>query len=178
MPTTGRGSHSLTPQSSTTFGIRRVAPWDTEQASPYISEGLAAYPDLLNRFIVAKIRKAIYQVIQSGPTFARPAPDDSAVKAHAIFKEKLHWRDPLKGLLEPTAKDKADEAAIGGLRNTAESVGRLSFTAAHGAKLGNILKDALDKHPDWIDQTCDAIGSNDDERKAAGQPPLRPHRKQ
>ena len=79
--------------------------------------------------------------------------------------------------MEPTEKDKADEAAIGGLRNTAESVGRLSSTAAYGAKLGTILKNALDDHPDWIDQTI-AIGSNDDERKAAGQAPLRPHRKQ
>ena len=76
--------------------------------------------------------------------------------------------------MEPTEKDKADEGAIGGLRNTVNSVNRLSFTAAYGAKLGAILKNALYDHPEWIDQTCNAIGSNDDERKAAGQAPLRP----
>ena len=80
----------------------------------------------------------------------------------------------MKGIMEPTEKDKADDAAIGGLRNTTESVGKLSFTAAYGAKLGEILKNALDDHPEWIDQTCNAIESNDDERKAAGQAPLRP----
>ena len=97
MPTAGRDTHSLTPQSPMQFGIRRVTPWDSEQSSPYISEGLAAYPDLLNRFIVAKMRKATYQVLQSGPTFARPIPDDTAAKAQSIFREKLQWRDPLKG---------------------------------------------------------------------------------
>ena len=76
--------------------------------------------------------------------------------------------------MEPTEKDKADEAAIGGLRNTVNSVNRLSFTAAYGAKLGDKLKKALDDHPSWIDQTCNAIGSNDDDRKAKGLAPLRP----
>ena len=38
--------------------------------------------------------------------------------------------------MEPTDKDKADAAAIGGLRNTSESLGKLSFTAAYGIKLG------------------------------------------
>ena len=120
------------------------------------------------------MRKAVYEVRQSGPTFARPNPDDAATKARSIFREKLQWRDPLKGTMEPTEKDKADEAAIGGLRNTVNSVNRLSFTAAYGAKLGARLKIALDEHPSWIDHTCSAIGSNDDERKAKGLEPLRP----
>ena len=72
MPTAGRDTYSLTPQSSTTFGIRRVTPCATEQASPYISESLAAYPDLLNRFIVAKIRKAVHNVLKMAqPSHAR-----------------------------------------------------------------------------------------------------------
>ena len=54
--------------------------------------------------------------------------------------------------MEPTDKDKADEAAIGGLRNTVNSVNRLSFTAAFGAKLGAKLKKALDDQPS-LDRT-------------------------
>ena len=77
-------------------------------------------------------------------------------------------------MLEPTDKDKADAASIGGLRNTSEALGKLSFTAAYGLKLGEILKKTLDEHPDWIDQTCSAIGTNDDEPAAAGLDPIRP----
>ena len=122
MPTAGRDTHSLTSQTSTSFGVRRVTPWNTEEGSPYVSEGLSAYPDLLNRFIAAKITKAIYIVRQDGPTFARPNPEQPAAKAHAAFKDKLQWRDPLKGMLEPTDKDKADAASIGGLRNKSEAL--------------------------------------------------------
>ena len=67
---------------------------------------------------------------------------------------------------------------IGGLRNTSESLNKLSFTAAYGLKLGESLKKTLDEHPEWIDQTCNAIGSNDDERMATGLDPLRPHPEQ
>ena len=44
MPTAGRDTHSLTPQSPMQFGIRRVTPWDSEQSSPYISEGACGVP--------------------------------------------------------------------------------------------------------------------------------------
>jgi len=131
MPTAGRDTYSLTPQLQTPCGVRRVTPWTTEETSAYVSEGLSAYPDLLNKYIVAKIVKAILTVRQAGPTFARPVLDQSAAMVHSSFKEKVHWRDPLKGALEPTDKDKADAAAIGGLRNTSESLGKLSFTAAY-----------------------------------------------
>ena len=174
MPTAGKDTYSLAAQSPISFGVRKVTPWDLEITSPYVSEGLAAYPDLLNRFIVAKLTKAIHTVHQSCPTFARPLAEQPAIKAHASFKETLQWRDPLKGLMEPTDKDKADDASIGGLRNTVEALTKLSFTAAYGLKLGEVLKKKLDEHPEWTDQTCKAIGSNDDERAAAGLGPLRP----
>ena len=98
----------------------------------------------------------------------RAAPEQPAAKAQAIFKESVHWRDPLRGAIQPTEKEQADARAIGGLRNTSESLGKLSFTANYGIKLGHILKDSLDAQPSWIDDTCAAIGTNDDERKAAG----------
>ena len=53
-------------------------------------------------------------------------------------------------------------------------MGKLSFTSAYGIELGEILKQVLDDHPEWIDQTCDAIGTNDNERIAVGLEPARP----
>ena len=88
MPTAGRDTYSLTPQLQTSSGVRRVTPWTTEEASPYVSEDLSAYPDLLNKYIVAKIVKANITVRQAGPTFARPVPDQSATMAHSSFKEQ------------------------------------------------------------------------------------------
>ena len=174
MPTAGKDTHSLTAQSPPAFGVRWVTPWDDEEASPYVSESLAAYPDLLNKFIVSKIIKAVCVVQQSGPIFARPNLEQPAAKAHSAFKETLQWRDPLKGLVEPTDKDKADDASIGGLRNTSDAISKLSFTAAYGVKLEEKLKTTLDQHPEWTDRTCSAIGTNDDERATAGLEPLRP----
>ena len=104
MPTAGRGTHSLTKQVPTSFGVRRVTPWNMEINLPYVSEGLSAYPDLLNKYIVAKLSRAIHTVVQVGPIFARAAPEQPAIKAQAVFKESGHWRDPLRGAIEPTEK--------------------------------------------------------------------------
>ena len=112
-------------------------------------------------------------VSQSGPFFARPAPEQPAIKAQAVFRESVHWRDPLRGAMEPTEKEQADAKEIGGLRNSSESFCRLSFTSAYGCKLGEILKNALDEQQAWIDQTCEAIGTNDDDQIAAGLEPMR-----
>ena len=147
MPTVGRDTHRLTGQAPMEYGVRRVVPWSKEGVSPYVSESLSAYPDLLNENIVAKLRKAGHIVMQAGPTFARPAPEQPAARAQASFKESVHWRDPLRGAVEPTDKDKADAIAIDGLRNTSESLGKLSFTSAYGIKFGEILKQVLDDHP-------------------------------
>ena len=50
------------------------------------------------------------------------------------FAEKITWRDPLRGSLQPTDKEAADERAIGGLRDTAASLARLTATADFGTK--------------------------------------------
>ena len=62
---------------------------------PYVSESLFGYPDLVNKYIVAKLRKAIHIVSQAGPTFARTAFEQPAIKAQVVSKESVHWRDPL-----------------------------------------------------------------------------------
>ena len=58
--------------------------------------------------------------------------------------------------------------AIGGLRNTADSISRLTYVAEYGAKLGKKLKEALGRKPSWIETACEAMGANDEERTAAG----------
>jgi len=70
MPAAGRDTHRLTEQAPMEYGVRRVVPWSKEGESPYVSESLSAYPDLLNKYIVAKLRKAIHIVKQAGLTFA------------------------------------------------------------------------------------------------------------
>lgn len=64
--------------------------------------------------------------------------------------------------------------AIGGLHNTSEPIGKLSYIAEYGARLGVILKEELDAQPSWIDDTCEAIGANDDARITVGLEPIRP----
>ena len=176
MPTAGKDTHSLTKKVSTSFGVRRVVPWDEDHKPDYIPEGLAAYADLRNKYLVAKLGKAGLGVLQAGPLFARAAPEEPAARAQAVFKESVYWRDPLRGAIQPTEKEQADAMAIGGLRNTSESIGRLSYTVDYGAQLGKKLKDALDTKPSWVDDTCEAIGTNDKERKTAGLEPVRPPR--
>ena len=40
--------------------------------------------------------------------------------------------------------------------------------------MGHILKQTLDDHTEWIEQTCNAIGTNDEERIASGLEIVRP----
>ena len=62
--------------------------------------------------------------------------------------------------------------AIGGLRNTAASVGRLHMVTQFGAHLGqqirSLLQQNTEKHraegkldTSWVNVTCDAIGSEE-----------------
>ena len=150
-----------------------VVPWVGEHESCYVSEGLAAYPELLNKYLVAKLVMAVRVLLQAGPLFARTAPEQPAARAQAVFTESVQWRDPLRGAIQPTDKEQADAVAIGGLRDTAESLSRLTYVAEYGARLGMTLK-ALDGKPSWIEDTCEAIGANDEERKAVGLGPARP----
>ena len=79
--------------------------------------------------------------------------------------------DPLRGILTPTDKEAADALAIGGLRDAADSVGRLHMVAAFGRKLSSRLRQLVQFNEDthtvantldqsWIAATIDAIGSD------------------
>ena len=70
-----------------------------------------------------------------------------------------------------TAKEAADALAIGGLRNTAESVSRLTYSAKFGRGLGvqlhTLLLDDMKAHRDkpedsWSTRTVVSIGIKDD----------------
>ena len=141
----------------------------------WISEKLAAYPPLLNRYIVAALRIGIYN---NGAATERGAgsttPASRFCYSHG-FAERIVWRDPLRGALTPTEKEAADELAIGGLRDTAAAVGRLSKTADFGFVLGadirhllatqHVSSSARTQHSSaasWIDATCDLIGASKD----------------
>ena len=127
-------------------------------------------PALLNRFLVAAIRIGIYNNVRwlkGKVTVDAPQALTRFRYSHG-FAEKIVWRDPLRGALVPTDKEAADELAIGGLRDTAASVARLTQTAEFGGKLGADLIQALvDQHAScpassWIDATCSTIGAAKD----------------
>jgi len=88
------------------------------------------------------------------------------------FAEKIVWRDPLRGVIQPTEKEAADEIAIGGLRDTAASVSRLTATAEFGRPIGVEIMDALrtqhSSNPasSWIDATCATIGAPKESKPA------------
>ena len=127
--------------------------------------------------LVAKLSLAVRTLRKAGPLFARGNDEKKqppATRAQAAFKESIDWRNPLRGALQPTEKEAADFKAIGGLRNTSESLSRLSFVSAYGAALGVKLKKKLEDNPAWIDMTCDAIGTNDEEQLKKGEQPIRP----
>ena len=92
---------------------------------------LETYPPLLNRFLVNAMRIGIHNNLQWLKRKVTGESTSSATRfkySHG-FAEKIVWRDPLRGALQPTDKEAADDRAIGGLRDTAASVARLTKTA-------------------------------------------------
>ena len=83
------------------------------------------------------------EIFPATDAVAHVEPAEPVKKARFSFTEKIQWRDPLRGVVGPTDMELADERAIGGLRNTAESVGRLSYSAAFGSKLGAAIRTTL-----------------------------------
>ena len=73
--------------------------------------------------------------------------------------------------MEPTDKEAADALAIGGLRDAAASLDKLTFSAACGANLGLALTTLIEwqhfEHlaASWLDATVACIGSGKSSRK-------------
>ena len=90
------------------------------------------------RYLVAKLSSAISSTIRTSRGKSVDATKETPPKpvARSSFSEKVQWMNPLRGTVGPTAKEAADALAIGGLRNTADSVSRLSYSVKFGRGLG------------------------------------------
>ena len=75
----------------------------------------------------------------------------------------------------PTDKEIADDMAIGGLRNTAASVSRLTYSASFGLKLGQEIQTGLradmEAHrtkgtleQSWVCLSCKVVGSKKEDK--------------
>ena len=64
-----------------------------------------------------------------GKPDATPKDPPPREVARYSFSEKVQWMNPLRGTVGPTEQERVDAMAIGGLRNTADSVCRLTFSA-------------------------------------------------
>ena len=107
-------------------------------------------------------------------TKTRSSPTTTAAEAASFgFKEKISWKNQLCGFVPPTEKDQADRMAIGGLRDAATSVGKLSAVAAFGRKMYAAIRETLvadrkmnedqgTPEKSWVNVTCKAIGSTEE----------------
>ena len=86
--------------------------------------------------------------------------------------EKITWREPMRGTIPLTDKEIADQQAIGGLRNAADSVGRLHLVAAFGINPGKQLRELMTANTklnddkgtpaaSWVNVTCESVGTSD-----------------
>ena len=96
--------------------------------------GIGSPPVLLNWFLVAAVRTAVYTLDN-----VDNAQDDSLKKplnnVLDPLYERVQWQQQLRSISGPPEKEIADDVAIGGLRNTAETVSRLSYSAEFGITL-------------------------------------------
>ena len=92
-------------------------------------------PELTNRYIISKLRIAMAVPSPIDEQKNEPEAEASANRLKAArfgLSEKISWKNRLCGYVPPTEKEEADRLAIGGLRDVAASVGRLSTVAAFG----------------------------------------------
>ena len=108
-----------------------------------MSESLAAYPALLNRYLVAKLINGIKTCIKLETAEPRKrlcsgeAPDEPlhnrvlgtsspteppTKRAHVNHAEAVTWTRRSRGHVGPTDKQAADDLAIGGMKDTVASV--------------------------------------------------------
>ena len=115
----------------------------TDKPLRFISAQLAAYPDLLNRYLVAKILMAIYTTPPVQLSAPKTDNSETLKRCRFSFAERITWSEPLRGTIPLTDKEIADNLAIGGLRNAADSVDRLHLVKQYGIKLGDAFRKLL-----------------------------------
>ena len=154
----------------------------------FLCRSTTEYPDLLRRFLAAKLSTVVYTQALSelkpaegkhkrlaAQVTGDPPPDQvqrdlTQKRIRYSFAERVTFTEPLRGSLPLTQKEIEDSMAIGGLRNTAASVSRLHTVTQFGANLGQELRTLLQQNTDmheaagttessWVNVTNDAIGS-------------------
>ena len=103
--------------------------------------------EVVHRYLSSKLKLAMFA---HGAATKRPRPvanngggapsgsptlgisDAGLEAARFTFSEDITWRNRLSGHVTPTEKGEADRLSIGGLRDAAASVGRLSSVASIG----------------------------------------------
>ena len=144
----------------------------------YNTTELAYYTPLLNKYIALKVKLALSkrkhtlgQQINKLETARDQRQSDWNER---LGKEHVRFSQPLRGCPAVDLKQVADAQAIGGLRDAAKSLRRLTTSAAFGRTLGDKLKSAvvadLSVHAkagttgqSWVAQMCSKIGSADAE---------------
>ena len=130
----------------------------------YVSESLATYPPLLNRYLVAKLLNGINTAVKLETAAPRKrscsweataellhdrvpgsssSTEPSNKRVHVNHSEAVTWTKRLRGHVGPADKQAADDLAIGSMKDTAALVARLSYSQQFGAKLGGALKALL-----------------------------------
>lgn len=138
----------------------------------YVSAALAYYPELLNRYLAAKIALASRGIAVSTAQVIGQHP-----WSDRLGKEKVLFSQPLRGIPAPDAKEEEDRLAVGGLRCAKHAVDKLSSSKAFGRKLGleiqkllmtNLLESTSRGDPRlaWVHRTCELIGTDDKSAKA------------
>ena len=161
-------SHGDESFSSTRRTQQQLAQW---RPDGFIATKLAAYPHLLNRYIVSKFRDAlgvrspILTRPPSSPTTSTPAAldtstatpiaaptldqsDEHMTQARFKFVERVQLSQRVRGAVAITEKEEADRRAIGGLRDAADSVSRMHLVAAFGRKLSSRLRQLIQFNED------------------------------
>ena len=110
--------------------------------------------------LVARLASAVYRDhnVKLRETLAvmdasNTVPDDQGMTSTKSRKsgysngvvEEIQWTDPLRAPLELTDKEKAGALAIGGMRNTADTAGRLSYSSEFGRKLGDAISGMVEE---------------------------------
>jgi hypothetical protein len=156
------------------FRTEEEASHQANDRQSFVTSALSAYPDLLNKFIAAKLVLAMRKAEHVS------SPDvplaDPAVEQHRwdqrLGKEKVNFSVHLKGTPTTDAKAQEEHMAVGGLRDTAKSVHRLHHERTVGKAIGFDIRRALltnlvdmhkagTKQDAWCNVIADNIGRSD-----------------
>ena len=127
-------------------------------SNEFVTSKLSAYPDLLNRYLSAKLASVCLRG-QSGDIAAATTGPARHAWQDRLGKERVEVGVHLKGTPSPDIKSQEEQMAIGGLRDATKSVSRLHQEATLGRAIGIDIMALLSANPSWITQIIDSIGN-------------------